>query len=222
MVDVDEIESDLDKYFKIKGSIKIDPSTGVVDVDGDVDLIKKIKRLPVKFGTVSGYFYCYGKHLISLSGSPRSVGGDFDCYDNQLTSLVGAPDHVGGSFYCFNNQLTSLAGAPDHVGGYFDCGVNDITSLEGAPARVGRDFICYENKLTSLEGLPAQVGGSFVCTYSKSLPVLRLMVYPTVHIYDAPPQLNDIINKYKGQGKPGALKAAAELIRAGYKENARW
>jgi hypothetical protein len=40
--------------------------------------------------------------------------------------------------------------------------------------------------------------------------------------YDAPQPVSDIIHKYLGQGKAGALKAAAELIKAGYKDNARW
>jgi len=31
-----------------------------------------------------------------------------------------------------------------------------------------------------------------------------------------------ILNKHVGGGKAGALKCALELIKAGYKENARW
>jgi hypothetical protein len=34
--------------------------------------------------------------------------------------------------------------------------------------------------------------------------------------------VNSIMNKYLGQGKPGAIKCAAELIKAGFKDNARW
>ena len=180
MVDTTKVKHDLDKYFKTTGTVKIDPFTGVVDVDGDVVLKRgNTKKLPVKFGTVSGYFYCYGKNLVSLSGSPRHVGGDFDCYDNQLTSLEGAPNHVGDVFRCVYNPLTSLEGAPDHV-------------------------------------------HMFSCSYSKLLPVLRLIAYPYVTLLGSPSEVEDIIIKYAGQGKPGALRAAAELIRAGYKENARW
>jgi hypothetical protein len=40
--------------------------------------------------------------------------------------------------------------------------------------------------------------------------------------WECPQVVNEIMTKYEGQGKPGAIKAAAELIRAGYKENARW
>jgi hypothetical protein len=31
-----------------------------------------------------------------------------------------------------------------------------------------------------------------------------------------------IIEAHRGQGKAGAIKAAAQLIKAGFKENARW
>ena len=180
MVDVDKIKRDLDKYFTIDGSIKIDPSTGVVDVDGDVTLMKSISLLPVKFGTVSGKFVCRYRELTSLEGSPHYVGGEFNCYTNQLTSLEGSPRYVGGYFYCSGNPLTSFQGAPDHV------------------------------------------GGEFVCAYNESLPLLRLVVYQRAYMLKVPPKVEEIIRKYEGEGKPGALKAAAELIRAGYKENARW
>ena len=200
MVDVDKIKSDLYKNFQVDGSIKIDPSTGVVDVDGSVDLRNQISLLPVKFGTVSGSFYCTYNQVTSLEGAPSHVSDYFDCTRNQLTSLEGAPDQVSGDFNCSHNQLTSLVGAPSHVSGNFYCFGNQFKSLEGAPDHVGK----------------------FWCTYSKSLPLLRLVAYPRVRIQGAPPGLEEIIRKYEGQGKPGALKAAAELIRAGYKDNARW
>ena len=200
MVDVDKIQRDLDKYFKRLGPIKIDPSTGVVDVIGDVDLKRKTTHLPVKFGTVSGGFYCSRNKLVSLEGSPRQVAGGFYCFENRLESLEGAPDRVEGRFNCSHNQLTSLVGAPTYVGG---------------------TLYCVDNPLTNLIGVPEHVGG-FWCTYSKSLPVLRLIAYPYMKLLGAPSEIEEIINKYSGQGKPGALKAAVELIRAGYKENARW
>jgi hypothetical protein len=68
-----------------------------------------------------------------------------------------------------------------------------------------------------------------ILPYNRNAPILRLLVYPEVHFvwgggvtlgrHDV---VNEIMAKYAGQGKSGAIKAAAELIRAGYKENARW
>ena len=117
------------------------------DVDGDVDLSgMKLTKLPVKFGTVTEFFYCSHNQLTSLEGSPRTVGEDFWCSNNQLTSLKGSPRTIGKSFYCSYNQLTSLEGSPETVGGYFNCSYNQLTSLEGSPETVDGDFDCSRNK----------------------------------------------------------------------------
>ena len=95
---------------------------GIVDVDGSVELAyKNLTSIPVQFGTVKGYFSCYGNQLTSLEGAPLSVGEWFDCSLNQLTSLKGAPQSVGSYFNCSFNQLTTLEGAPLSVGGEFSC-----------------------------------------------------------------------------------------------------
>ena len=73
-------------------------SDGTIDVDGDVNLsnyrnrpmgglpCSKLKKLPLKFRKVNGFFNCSGNELISLVGSPISVG-DFNCSYNKLNSL---------------------------------------------------------------------------------------------------------------------------------------
>jgi hypothetical protein len=101
----------------------LDPSTGLIDVDGD--------------------FKCYQQGLTDFKGVAFGhVNGNFECYHNQLTSLEGAPQIVDGYFDCQHNQLTSLEGAPQKVGGGFYCGCcNRLTSLKGAPQKVGREFI---------------------------------------------------------------------------------
>jgi hypothetical protein len=225
MVDVTEIKALLKKYFTILGNVTIQPD-GVVDVKGQVFLKKKVKQFPVQFGNVSEAFACHEKSLTTLIGSPRRVGGDFTCWENALTTLQGAPDHVAGSFSCGGNKLVSLVGAPAHVGGNFwggGLGGELLTSLEGAPNYVGGIFSWMNGpNLTSLEGAPAHVGREFKCTYNPHLPVLRTLMYPSVYLRDGGDKVNHILDKYVGQGKMGALKAAAELIRAGYKDNARW
>jgi hypothetical protein len=67
-------------------------------------------KIPVKFGKVSGEFYCSYNKLTTLEGCPNYVGGDFTCYKNKITTLEGCPNYVGDSFYCENNKLTSLKG----------------------------------------------------------------------------------------------------------------
>ena len=46
-----------------------------VDVDGDVYLsFKKLSKLPLNFGKVSGSFNCYDNDLGTLKGCPKGVG----------------------------------------------------------------------------------------------------------------------------------------------------
>jgi hypothetical protein len=110
-VDKEKIEELLHAYFTVHHPYLINYN-GVVDVDGNVQLIKEAGQLPVTFGTVSGDFACYNNHLTSLQGAPTSVGGSFNCSRNHLTSLQNAPISVKGDFVCFDdkNSLTSLQG----------------------------------------------------------------------------------------------------------------
>jgi len=130
-------------YFSIKGTYEF--VDGVYNVKGFADLIKKVEKLPVKFGIVTGNFYCTHNNLTSLEGAPTQVGGFFYCYHNKLTSLKCAPTQVGGSFCCYNNSLTSLKGSPKSVGGNFFCHNNNLTSLEGIPSSICGNFICDKN-----------------------------------------------------------------------------
>jgi hypothetical protein len=167
-----------------KGTWTYDPSTGLVDVDGDFYCMwKRLEDFKgVQFGKVSGDFEYAENSLTSLEGAPQEVGGNFSCSGNRLTSLEGAPQKVGGSFYCQDNNLTSLVGAPQEVGpdnkptslegspqkvvGDFNCSGNNLTSLEGSPQKVVGDFDCSSNNLTSLEGSPQKVGGDFGCSFN--------------------------------------------------------
>ncbi len=109
----------IEQYFKIDGTYEL--KDGLYNVTGDVDLIKKVEKLPVKFGSVTGGFYCHSNYLTSLEGAPKQVGGHFNCSYNNLTSLEGAPKQVGGNFWCNINNLTSLKGCPISVGKKFYC-----------------------------------------------------------------------------------------------------
>jgi hypothetical protein len=130
----------LEDYFEINGTYEL--KDGLYNVDGHVQLYKKVNKLPFKFGKVTGHFYCFDNKLTSLEGSPKSIGGNFYCSSNNLTSLKGCPKQVGGTFSCSKNNLTSLKGAPTHVGGTFYCHENKLTSLKGCPLYIGDDFLC--------------------------------------------------------------------------------
>jgi hypothetical protein len=224
MVDKREIMELLKKYFKTTGSITIDDH-GLVTCTGSVDLKqqKKWERLPVSFGSVDRRFSCNNNQLTTLAGAPQSVGGMFLCNNNQLTTLEGAPHHVGESFDCSENQLTSLTGAPWSVGGDFSCSTNQLTTLEHAPKNVGHTLWCHANPLTTLDGLTI-VPGTLLLSYSPTLPLLRCLLAKRVEFF---PKLKDttienILNKYAGQGKRGAIKCQKELISAGFEGNAQW
>lgn len=201
MVDVAEIQAMLKKMFDIIGTIHVDPETGVVDVEGGVMDMKPMLKMSVQFGTVTGSFICSESRLESLMGAPHTVGKDFSCGKNRLTSLEGGPKWVGGGFWCANNQLTSLVGAPLHV---------------------GRSLQINGNPLKSLDGMPVELKGQIWLDYTFDLPLLRLLEFPNPMLSYAPDQVGLILNKYKGTGKPGAIRAAAELVKAGYKRNAKW
>ena len=148
-----------------EGTWKLNPQTGLVDVDGDFHCGKQglSDFKEVRFGKVGGDFSCRNNQLTTLEGAPQEVGEDFICDNNGLTTLEGAPQKVRGSFWCSDNQLSSLNGAPREVGRGFYCDDNQLTSLEGAPLKVGGSFSCANNQLTSLEGAPQKVGGDFRC-----------------------------------------------------------
>lgn len=201
MVDVDTIQDRLKQYFSVWGTTHINPETGIVDVDGRVELIEPISQLPVQFGKVTGGFLCNEKRLESLVGAPRTVGEQFSCRGNRLTSLEGGPKWVGGNYGCSNNQLMSLVGAPVHV---------------------GTSFQVDENPLQSLEGMPEHIGKEIWLLYDPHLPLLRLLTVKRCILSYGPVSVKEILKKYQGQGKPGAIRAAAELAKAGFKGNAKW
>ena len=63
-----------------KGIWKLNPSTGLIDVDGDFSCVQQnlTDFKGVAFGHVSGYFYCDNNQLTSLEGAPQKVGDVFD------------------------------------------------------------------------------------------------------------------------------------------------
>ena len=132
------------------GRWKLNPQTGLVDVDGEFycqdQNLTDFKG--VRFGEVSGFFDCSRNSLTSLDGAPQKVGGGFRCYSNKLTSLEGAPQRVGGDFICHSNQLVSLKGSPQIVTGSFYCSSNQLTSLDGAPPMVSGTFFCSGNVIS--------------------------------------------------------------------------
>ena len=110
----DEQRKFLDEYTRGTWSVN---SEGLVDVEGSFYCYDQGLEdfLGIRFGKVSGNFYCFANQLRTLEGSPMMVGGNFYCSGNQLRTLEGSPREVGGHFYCHKNPLISLEGAPEMI-----------------------------------------------------------------------------------------------------------
>jgi hypothetical protein len=121
-----EVQEICKKYSIKNWSINSD---GLVDVNGNVNLNNQgLTEIPLKFGKVTGDFYCNDNNLTTLKGAPHRVGGRFDCDDNRLTSLEFCPSLVGGYFYCRHNNIREFTGLK-YIGGDFYCTGNPIEKI---------------------------------------------------------------------------------------------
>ena len=197
----------------------------------DIDLsIGTLTILPSDLpDTVSDNFWCDNNRLTSLEGCPSQIGDDFHCQYNRLTSLEHCPSQVGGDFICSRNQLTSLEHCPSQVGGNFYCSINKLTSLEGCPSQVGGNFYFQDNQVSSLHNVHkhiSNIGGNFAC---KDNPIrshiLGLMMVEIggeiITRLGNGTDVDEVLNKWKNQGRKGALRCQRDLIAAGYKELAQ-
>lgn len=208
MVDINTIERLLLKYFDVSDASNYTINQdGSVDVEGNIRFKRphpSMRQLPVTFNVVSGTFWANECHLTTLKGMPN-VCQELRVYGNPITSLLHAPAQVV-NLDIGKTQIKNFLHAPDIV--------TNIQALH-----------C---DLNSLEGLPEC---AIFLTWRPALPLLRLVQAKKFHVgtpgwgyagLQPFEPVNGILQKYKSQGKPGALKAAAELIRAGHAGNAKW
>jgi len=177
---------------------------GLITVHGSTKLSEKYRgdHLPCRFREVTGHFEIGFTPLKTLLGSPQQVGLKFFAPNCRLETLEGAPRRCG-EFWVLGNQLTSLQGGPEHVDG---------------------NYLCHSNPLETLEGLANDIGGQFRCDITPNLGMLRVLMSNAADVYDLAligrPPLT-IINKWLPKGKAGLSACATELIKAGYRGNAR-
>lgn len=203
MVDKKEMEILLNTYYIIGKNYTIH-DTGIVDVLGSVVCVKlpKNKQMPVQFGEVTGDFIINPKvKPVSLKGCPHTVAGTF---------------HVSK-----NNLITHLEHGPERVGIYVVEEGNPIMNLKGVATHIGRNLNVFVNTLTDLSDMPVNLD-FFYAGYNKQMPILRLCMVKRPYLQNATVGMQRIIDQHAGSGKKGALAFAADLIRAGYKDNARW
>jgi hypothetical protein len=189
---IKESKEDIDLICKKFGIKNYTINEDSVDVDGNVHLHeKRLTKLPLKFGKVSGNFYCSFNELKSLSGAPLSVGGHFSCHGNKLISLEGAPLSVGRDFYCDSNQLKSLEGSPLSVGGNFYCNSNQLISLEGISGRISGVIYCHNNQLRDVKGVKDGWLGDFSVDGNPVYEIFKL--FPE----DKWDEVIEILNEYE-------------------------
>ena len=201
------------------------------DYDQNIDLSNRgLTKLPSDLPKkINGDFNCYDNALTSLAYCPSEVGGTFTCSFNDLTSLEHCPSEVGGDFTCTVDKLVSLKHCPSAIGGAFNCTVNRLTSLEHCPSEVGKLFYCGRNELTSLKDVHKQIkkiGRDFRC-YKNPIRshILGLMLISIGGNISTKlgngSDVDEILNKWKNQGRRGVIGCQQELIKAGYKELAQ-
>jgi hypothetical protein len=100
----DEQRKFLDRIAPGRWSVN---SEGLVDIKGSFYCYRQRLEdfLGIRFGKVSGGFYCWGNQLRTLEGSPREVGEDFNCANNLLISLEGAPEVIKHEFWFMNSSF---------------------------------------------------------------------------------------------------------------------
>jgi hypothetical protein len=171
--------------------------------------------------TVNNSFRVGPDGHINVNGSCTLIAGPYKQLPVRF-SLVTA------GFACNARGLTTLEGCPETVGLTFMSRSNPITNLVGGPTHVGASYNVLHCPLESLEGLPREVGRNLLLPWRPHLGYLRaIMVEKLERIviqdlnHEAQTQLEDILNRYRSRGVNGVMPCAAELIKAGYRENAR-
>lgn len=181
---------------------------GELDVTADKVTLRTPGSIPVKLGTITGDLDVAKMQLTSLNNCAHTVKGRFWCEDNQLTTLKGGPRRVSDAYVCSDNLLSSLEG----IG---TCEEIIINSSQPRSVQALKDLSHLPPKADSVE-----------VSYNKQLPLLRLLSYNMFNVTKPPHSLEhpvqEILEEYANQGKAGVIKCAAALIKAGYKDNARW
>jgi hypothetical protein len=212
-----EIEQTLLSEFRIKNEDWHINDDDTIEAGDCMLKYMYIKKFGVKFNKV-GRFTCNGAH--------------------NLESLMGSPDICEGEFYISNSKIISLNDGPNRVGGLILKRNTSLASLDGMPI-VDKDFHLLESPLLDFGwNIPSEilskVGGKMFISLTENLPVLRVFApnYEESKVLikwnNEEFQLDDDIYKImeKYSTEPNFKKAMYhcqyDLIKAGFKDNAKW
>jgi hypothetical protein len=171
-----------------------------------------------------GYFHL-DKNVsnITIDSEGRlDVVGNVTLLKRDVNKLPLKFGKITGTFTASRGELTTLENSPYHVTGSFNVTVNKLTTLEGGPVHVGDVYEVTGNPLVNLNGLATHIGDAVSFNYSPNLPLLRTLVAKRIWPYPAQTKLEEILDKYAGEGKRGVIRCQKELIAAGFEGNAKW
>jgi len=199
VVDKKEILELLAEYFTF------DPNEAVKFSISPEGLVNVLELTPGRgyLRTIKGKPFPSGKLPVRFGLFKASLKLD----RNQIVDLAGCPPVIQGNFVALGNRLKNVKGGPKEVTGRFWLGMQ-------------------ENKLESLDGFPNRVGDYAKLPYHDKLPLLRTLACQDGVILSSSSvntnPIEEIIDKYKGQGKRAIFECQKELEDAGFEGNARW
>ena len=182
---------------------------------------------------VGGAYMCQHNNLTSLDGIATSITGDLLANNNLIESTNGIPQNVRSielgrnrltssgdlsylcddcihSIYLYRNPLVDLGPFPEHVG-TLDISNTLITDLHDIHRKLRRcfkfDAACSSIRSSVLGLMYIEIHGTILLGWND-------------HRHDAD-AVQNILNKWKNQGRKGVLGAQRELLDLGYDELAR-
>lgn len=178
-------------------------------------------------------------NLKSLKGSPNKIlNGNFSVIRNKLESLRYGPTDISGD-YCFDsNNVKSFKHCTDSIGGSFVASNNPIEQIDHFPYYVGGNSIELDRTLITdiapillflknFSGkiiLPLNIQSGLMKLIDTTITGIEFERWQsTYNVEDSRlcrknNEALDILLKYLGQGRPGMLKAQAELIENDHEE----
>ena len=191
----------------------------MVTVSDTQALKNNVMELLLKYFHVHGDISINDDLSVDVTGPVQAKLRSFP--DNQLPVKFG----ILGGLMVDNTGITSWTNAPRFVKGHVWANSNPLTDLDQAPVEVTGYFGIFKTQIRDLHNLPKNIN-VLAIDYDAQLPLLPALQAQHIDfpsgVSKAPEQVEEIMTKYAGKGKPGMIRAAVELTRAGYKDNARW
>jgi len=192
-------------YFHVEGPVEIQDNGMIHGPNATIlDRTSQFPNgmLPVQFGQVHK-FHMSGTNLRSMQGFPTSCNILIISH-NELDSWAHCPQTY--EIRATGNKFRDLNQIPAQVRELrvARCPLENIRDVPDLDFL----YVSFDLKLGMLPALKCKKVNLMAPEHVEP-PLLR-------------DQLQRILDKYAGQGRKGALTCAAELIRAGFKENARW